>query len=211
MCGIVGILNKSAPVEPSDLERMNERLLHRGPDQAGQYVEDRVGLAMRRLRVIDLEGGAQPIANEDGTCRIVYNGEVYNYRELREGLLKRGHRFASESDTEIILHLYEEYGERCVDHLNGMFAFAIHDSRDDSVFIARDRIGIKPLYYAETPGGLVFGSEIKAILTHPDVSRDLDPGCPRRLPHLQIHTGPPNDLQHHQETSPRALAEMAEQ
>jgi asparagine synthase (glutamine-hydrolysing) len=154
---------------------MNQRLIHRGPDEAGLYVEDLVGLAMRRLRVIDLEGGAQPITNEDGTCRIVYNGEVYNYRELREGLLKRGHRFASESDTETILHLYEEYGERCVDHLNGMFAFAIHDSRDDSVFIARDRIGIKPLYYAETPGGLVFGSEIKAILTHPDVSRDLDP------------------------------------
>lgn len=163
------------PVDLDDLERMNGRLVHRGPDEEGLYVDGRVGLAMRRLRVIDLAGGSQPIENEDATARIVFNGEIYNYPALRESLLARGHRFRTNTDTETILHLYEDHGARCVDHLNGMFAFAVHDTKDDSVLLARDRLGIKPLYYAETPSGLVFGSEIKAILAHPDVSRDLDP------------------------------------
>ncbi len=177
MCGIAGILNNRAPVKRTDLEHMNLRLKHRGPDEDGFFLEGRIGLAMRRLRVIDLAGGAQPMANEDGTCRVVFNGEIYNYLNIREDLISRGHHLSSQSDTETIVHLYEDYGANCVDHLNGMFAFAIHDSRDDSVLLARDRIGIKPLYYAETGQGLVFGSEIKAILAHPDVSRELDPNA----------------------------------
>lgn len=175
MCGIVGILNKSMPVDRSVLERMNDRIVHRGPDEDGIFWEGTIGLAMRRLKVIDLEGGRQPIENEDGTCRIVYNGEVYNYRSLRRRLESKGHRFSSSTDTESVLHLYEDVGDSCVDDLNGMFAFAIHNERDGSVLLARDRLGIKPLYYAETDDGLVFGSEIKAILAHPGVDREIDP------------------------------------
>ena len=175
MCGIVGILNNHLPVERSELQRMNERLIHRGPDEDGAFVQGRTGLAMRRLRVIDLEGGSQPVSNEDGSCRIVFNGEIYNYPDIQKSLRQRGHTLATNSDTETIVHLYEDYGADCVDHLNGMFAFAIHDARDDSVLLARDRIGIKPLYYAETAKGLLFGSEIKALLSHPDLSRELDP------------------------------------
>jgi len=176
VCGIVGILNHpQRPVERSILERMNSTIVHRGPDDDGFSLHGPVGLSMRRLRVIDLDGGAQPIYNEDRTCCIVFNGEIYNYPELRASLEARGHRFSTDSDTETIIHLYEENGQDCVDHLNGMFAFAIHDTRDNSVFIARDRLGIKPLYYAESDGDLVFGSEIKALLEHPSVSRELDP------------------------------------
>ncbi len=144
---------------------MNSTLIHRGPDDEGSYTSGPVGLAMRRLSIIDLAAGHQPICNEDGALWIVYNGEVYNYPELRSELVSKGHRFKTHSDTEVILHLYEEIGERCVDRLNGMFAFAIWDSRRREVFLARDRLGIKPLFYCMEPGHrIVFGSEIKALL-----------------------------------------------
>jgi asparagine synthase (glutamine-hydrolysing) len=154
---------------------MAEALRHRGPDGAGLYLDDRAGLAHTRLSIIDLEGGAQPIGNEDGTLWIVYNGEIFNYPELRQGLVSRGHRFTTSTDTEVILHLYEELGERCVEELNGQFAFAIWDSRRSELFLARDRLGILPLHYLEWNGSILFASEIKALFAAPGVSRRLDP------------------------------------
>ena len=150
-------------------------LRHRGPDGAGLYLEDQVGLAHARLSIIDLEGGAQPIHNEDGTLWIVYNGEVFNYPELREGLLAQGHRFSTATDTEVILHLYEERGASCLDALNGQFAFAIWDSGREELFLARDRLGIIPLHYMEWDGVFLFASEIKALFAVPGVPRRLDP------------------------------------
>lgn len=167
MCGICGILlmDPAASVERAELDGMNATLRHRGPDDDGLYLSGPVGLAMRRLSIIDVAGGRQPIANEDEALWIVFNGEIYNYRELRAGLAARGHRFRSASDTEVILHLYEELGDECVTRLNGMFAFAIWDSRARRLFLGRDRLGIKPLFYAMEPGRrFVFGSEIKALL-----------------------------------------------
>jgi len=143
---------------------MCDSLIHRGPDGEGQYVDEHVALGMRRLAIIDLVTGDQPISNEDGSLWIVFNGEIYNYRELGERLKEKGHRFKTQSDTEVILHAYEEYGSDCLKHLNGMFAFAIWDKQRQELFLARDRVGIKPLYYWEGPGYLLFGSEIKAIL-----------------------------------------------
>jgi asparagine synthase (glutamine-hydrolysing) len=179
MCGICGVYEyaSSLRVDAQRLARMNRTLLHRGPDEDGFFVRDRVGLAMRRLRIIDLAGGSQPIANEDNTVSIVFNGEVYNYRELRRELIARGHRFRTQSDTEVVVHAYEEYGVRCVEHLDGMFAFAIYDERipgSDRVFLARDPFGKKPLYYADLGETLIFGSEIKPILEDPRVSREVD-------------------------------------
>jgi asparagine synthase (glutamine-hydrolysing) len=167
MCGICGILNLDldATVDGELLRAMNTTLAHRGPDDSGYYVEGPIGLAMRRLSIIDLSGGHQPIANEDGSVRIVFNGEIYNYPEIREELLSAGHRFRTSSDTEVILHLYEEMGEACVTRLNGMFAFAVWDFPRRRLFLARDRLGIKPLFYSWEPGKhLFFGSEMKAIL-----------------------------------------------
>src|SRR3984957_8896506 len=159
------------------LARMNATIAHRGPDDDGFFVRDRVGLAMRRLRIIDLAGGKQPITNEDETVTIVFNGEIYNYRELRRELVARGHRFRTQSDTEVVVHAYEEFGTRCVERLDGMFAFAIYDERGpgaDRLFLARDPFGKKPLYYADLGRTLIFGSEIKPILEDPRVSRDVD-------------------------------------
>lgn len=167
MCGICGVFqfDPDAGVDRFDLQRMNATLVHRGPDDQGCYVSGQIGLAMRRLSIIDLAAGQQPISNEDGSLWIVYNGEIYNYPELRSELISRGHRFKTNSDTEVIVHLYEETGEKCVDRLNGMFAFALWDSRRRELFLARDRLGIKPLFYSIEPGRrIVFGSEIKALL-----------------------------------------------
>lgn len=172
MCGICGFESRTA--DRDVLERMNERLRPRGPDEAGHHVAAPAALAMRRLQVIDLAGGAQPMSNEDGTVRLVFNGEIYNYRELRTELISRGHRFASNSDTEVIVHGYEEWGEAVTDHLNGMFAFAVHDQRDGSWLLARDRMGQKPLYYHHAPGFFAFASQPAALLDHPDVPRALD-------------------------------------
>src|SRR6266496_420618 len=153
---------------------MNEAIRHRGPDEDGFYFSDGAGLAMRRLSIIDLKTGQQPIHNRDQTAWIVFNGEIYNYRELRAELEKLGHHFYTDSDTEAIVHAYDEYGTDCPKHLRGMFAFAIWDTRTKSLFLARDRVGKKPLLYAEVNGQLIFGSEFSALLLHPDVSRDID-------------------------------------
>ncbi len=176
MCGIVGFVNSDkTPVNLSVLERMNQAIIHRGPDEDGFYVKDNVGLAMRRLSIIDLSGGQQPIFNHDKTKAIVFNGEIYNFQELRADLEKRGHHFYTHSDTEVIIHLYDEYGFDCVQHLRGMFAFAIWDDIEKSLFIARDRIGKKPLLYSKQPNGdLVFGSEFKALLQHPSITKEVD-------------------------------------
>lgn len=176
MCGICGafLLDREAPLEREFLERMNRTMVHRGPDDEGYYLSGGAGLAMRRLSIIDLQGGHQPISNEDDTLWIVFNGEIYNYPELRDDLAARGHTFKTSSDTEVILHLYEEMGDQCVTRLNGMFAFAVWDTRRRSMLVARDRLGIKPLFYAYEPGKrLLFGSEIKAMLAA-DVSREPD-------------------------------------
>ncbi|HEY7456395.1 MAG TPA: asparagine synthase (glutamine-hydrolyzing), partial [Solirubrobacterales bacterium] len=157
------------------VREMNERLVHRGPDSDGAFAEDGVALAMRRLSIIDLEGGDQPIANEDGSVVVVQNGEIYNYRELRRELERRGHRFATHSDTEVLVHLYEEHGEDFAARLRGMFALAIWDRRERRLLLARDRFGIKPLYYRLREGTLSFASELKALLRQPGFSREIDP------------------------------------
>ncbi len=176
MCGIVGFVNNDGSAADREiLGRMNCAIVHRGPDQDGFYVSENAGMAMRRLSIIDLAQGKQPIRNTDGTKWIVYNGEIYNYRELRRGLEERGHKFYTNSDTEAIVHLYDEYGEYCLKHLRGMFAFAIWDERDRSLFLARDRVGKKPLLYSHRPdGSIVFASEFTAMLEHPSIGRDVD-------------------------------------
>jgi asparagine synthase (glutamine-hydrolysing) len=175
VCGIAGIVRSDgAPVERELLARMNEAIHHRGPDEDGFYFNDGVGLAMRRLAIIDLKSGQQPIPNADRTAWIVFNGEIYNYRELRKQLEDLGHHFETNSDTEAIVHAYDQYGTDCPRHLRGMFAFAIWDTRNHSLFLARDRVGKKPLLYAQVDGQLIFGSEFSALLLHPSVSRDVD-------------------------------------
>ena len=176
MCGIAGLYDSKGSAEPLDesIRRMTDALTHRGPDDSGYHLEGRMALGHRRLSIIDLEGGHQPIFNEDKTKCVIFNGEIYNYRELRDGLLNKGHRFSTNSDTETILHAYEEWGEECVQKLRGMFAFCIWDSQEDTMFIARDRLGIKPLFYAEYNGKFVFSSEIKSILSDPGFRRSID-------------------------------------
>ncbi len=176
MCGICGIYYVEAgkQVEPHVLRRMTDVIVHRGPDDDGFYVGDGVGLGMRRLSIIDLVTGKQPMSNEDGTVWVVFNGEIYNHLALRQELEARGHRFRTRADTEAILHAYEEYGERCPEHLNGMFAFAVYDVRSRRLLLARDRLGIKPLYYSFDGRRLVFGSELKSLLQVPELPRELD-------------------------------------
>ena len=178
MCGICGIVGRE-PIDRDALARMTAVLRHRGPDDEGFHVEERpdgvaVGLGFRRLSIIDLVTGNQPIGNEDGSIQLVFNGEIYNYPELRAELESRGHRFATNADTEVIVHLYEERGARCVDRLNGMFAIALWDANQGELVLARDRFGKKPLYYADLGGSLLFGSELKALLEHPRCPRELD-------------------------------------
>jgi asparagine synthase (glutamine-hydrolysing) len=175
MCGIAGfIAPPSARVDQRVLERMVAALRHRGPDTVGYHVDGRVALGAARLRVIDLETGDQPIANEDASVHVVQNGEIYNFNVLQRDLTARGHRFVTRSDTEAIVHAWEEYGEHCIDHFNGMFAFALWDSKRQQLLLARDRMGEKPLYYAATGGWIVFASELHAVLAHPVISRELD-------------------------------------
>jgi len=179
MCGIVGIVNSGGrAVDRGILEKMNAAIIHRGPDDDGFYIKENVGLAMRRLSIIDLASGKQPIHNRDQTKWIVFNGEIYNYQELRADLEKRGHTFYTNSDTEAIIHLYDEFGADCLQHLRGMFAFAIWDEVEKSLFIARDRVGKKPLLYSHQPNGnLIFGSEFMALLAHPEISREVNPSA----------------------------------
>ena len=173
ICGIVGI-NSSQPIDKDALLRMTHAMKHRGPDDQGTYNDGQVGLGSRRLSIIDLAGGRQPIPNEDEAVWIVFNGEIYNYRELRTYLKKKGHTFRTGTDTEVILHLYEEFGVDCLQHLNGIFAFAIWDIPRQEIVIARDRMGIKPLYYTQAANQFIFGSEMKVVLAHPAVGRDVD-------------------------------------
>ncbi|MBI5017289.1 MAG: asparagine synthase (glutamine-hydrolyzing) [Deltaproteobacteria bacterium] len=178
MCGISGILNIAdrLPVEKTTLQRMVGALRHRGPDGYGFLAEGGVGLAHARLSIIDLEGGWQPIFNEDKTLAVIFNGEIFNYVELRAELESRGHRFSSHSDTEVIVHLYEEKRERCIEDLNGQFAIAVYDRRDRSLYLARDRLGIRPLFYTFHDGRFYFASEVKAIFAaEPRIPRAIDP------------------------------------
>ncbi|MGA7928923.1 MAG: asparagine synthase (glutamine-hydrolyzing) [Candidatus Sulfotelmatobacter sp.] len=175
MCGIAGIFEfgRDAHVDSVVLRRMCDVIAHRGPDDDGIFTQGKVGLGMRRLSIVDLATGHQPLSNEDGSIWIVFNGEIYNHRALREHLIIRGHLYRTQSDTETIVHLYEEYGKDCVQHLRGMFAFAIWDARRKSLFIARDRLGIKPLYYRLASHNFLFGSEIKVLLAYPEVRPDF--------------------------------------
>jgi asparagine synthase (glutamine-hydrolysing) len=176
MCGIAGFMvNPGQRADRRFIERMVGTLHHRGPDSVGYHVEGRVALGVARLRVVDLATGEQPLASEDGSVQVVLNGEIYNHPELRQALCHSGHRFTSRADTEVIAHAWEEHGAGCITRLDGMFAIAVWDRRRGQISLARDRMGEKPLYYAETAGGLVFGSELRAVLAHPEVGRVLDP------------------------------------
>lgn len=177
MCGICGKFkfDPNATIAPDLLKKMADTIIHRGPDDDGYYVKGQIGLGFRRLSIIDLYGGHQPLANEDDSIWIVFNGEIYNYQDLRTELIGKGHIFKTESDTEVIVHLFEEYGSDCVQKLQGMFAFAIWDSNQKSLFMARDRVGIKPLYYYMDREFLSFASEMKAILIDPAVTSEVDP------------------------------------
>ncbi|MDT7041979.1 asparagine synthase (glutamine-hydrolyzing) [Candidatus Nitronereus thalassa] len=178
MCGICGTVyfDEHRQVREKDLIRMSDTLFHRGPDGSGVWIDNNVGLAHRRLAIIDLrEHANQPMSNEDGSVWVTFNGEIYNFQELRQVLQQKGHRFRTTSDTEVIVHAYEEYGRACVEHFRGMFAFAIWDRRQRKLFLARDRVGKKPLYYHVGPDRFVFGSEIKALLADPDIPREPDP------------------------------------
>ena len=179
MCGIAGFIvkDRNAPIAEREalLDTMCRVIRHRGPDDQGMLVKNRAAIGMRRLSIIDLAGGHQPIFNEDGTIAIVFNGEIYNFQELKKELESRGHRFQTNSDTETIVHAYEEFGEDCPNHLRGMFAFAIWDEREEKLFIARDRVGKKPLYFAKTKSGaFVFGSELKSLMLHPEFEKELN-------------------------------------
>jgi asparagine synthase (glutamine-hydrolysing) len=178
MCGIAGLFDAAGPGEVSRplLAQMSASLLHRGPDDSGMHVEPGVGLAHRRLSIIDLASGHQPLGNEDGSVIVVFNGEIYNFRELTEELARAGHTFRTRSDTEVIVHAWEQWGDECVRRFRGMFAFALWDRKRSTLFLARDRLGVKPLYYAHLPGGMfLFGSELKALLVHPGLPRTIDP------------------------------------
>jgi len=177
MCGICGKLefDPEARIAPSLVKKMADAIAHRGPDDEGYYIKDQIGLGFRRLSIIDLSGGHQPLSNEDGSIWIIFNGEIYNYQELRAELISKGHIFKTRSDTEVIVHLYEELGPDCTKKLRGMFAFAIWDSKRKTLFLARDRVGIKPLYYYLDQGFISFASEMKAILVDPAVRREIEP------------------------------------
>ena len=176
MCGITGIVDlwDKRPVDERTLRAMNGSLSHRGPDGDGFHIEPGVGFGHRRLSIIDLEGGKQPLYNEDGTVVVTFNGEIFNFVEIEKDLIRLGHTFRTRCDTEVIVHAWEQWGVRCLDRFNGMFAFAVWDRRRRTLFVARDRLGVKPLYYTLTDGRLVFGSELKALLVHPGVSRRID-------------------------------------
>jgi len=176
MCGICGIFNmrKDAPIPEDVLGKMNARISHRGPDDSGTYINRFIGFGHRRLSIIDVAHGKQPLDNEDGTVWVTYNGEIYNFKEVKQELLREGHCFRTECDTEVIVHAYEEYGPDCVSKFNGIFAFALWDGKKELLFLARDRLGVKPLYFAIAGSWFVFASEIKAILEHPQVTAEAD-------------------------------------
>ena len=176
MCGICGVVysHPERPVDREMLSHMTDIMCHRGPDSHGFYTAPGIGLGVRRLSIIDLQTGDQPISNEDGTITVVCNGEIYNFKELRKELLAAGHRFKTHSDVEVIVHLYEDHGVQCVEHLRGMFGFALWDARRRRLMLARDRLGIKPLLYSLGTNGLFFGSEYKSILVSGRIERQID-------------------------------------
>src|SRR5262245_37913297 len=175
MCGICGAFDfKGRAIDRSLIQRMSAVISHRGPDGSGSYVSGEIGLGHRRLSIIDLQGGAQPISNEDGTLQVVFNGEIYNFVELREELAGYGHRFETRSDTEVIVHAYEQWGPGCVTRFNGIFSFALWDNAEKQLLLARDHLGVKPLYYVTTGSRLLFASEIKSLLQHQECPRDVD-------------------------------------
>ena len=192
MCGICGFVNpRGEPPSAEVLARMLGTIIHRGPDDEGAHIGPRAALGARRLSIIDLQTGHQPLSNEDGLIWIAYNGETYNFGELRDELTARGHRFATRTDTETIVHAYEEWGEACLRKLRGMFAFGLWDDRTQTLLLARDRVGKKPLYYTLLPGGgLVFGSELKCLVAHPGVERTLDPQALDMFLTLEYVPGP---------------------
>ena len=208
MCGIAGIFDlRGRPIADSEMRAMNDLIRHRGPDDGGQYVEQGLGLANRRLAIIDLSpAGHQPMSNEDGSLLLVYNGELYNFLELVPLLEARGHHFHSKTDTEVIVHAYEEWGPDCLKRFNGMFAFAIWDQRKRELFLARDRFGIKPLYYAEHDGRFTFASEIKSLL-RAGVPRRVSPRGARRVLHLPEHPQRPDAVRRRAAAPAGALAD----
>ena len=178
MCGICGYVNAAAggPASSELLARMCRTIAHRGPDDEGLHVEGPAALGNRRLSIIDVEGGHQPLSNEDGSLWIAYNGEAYNFAEVRDELLARGHAFTTRSDTETMVHAFEQWGPEFLNRFRGMFAFALWDAKRRKLRLVRDRVGVKPLYYTLLPDGtIVFGSELKAILVHPGVKREIEP------------------------------------
>lgn len=177
MCGICGIVNKDTQrvIHPETIKKMTSLVSHRGPDDEGFFIHKNIGMGMRRLGIIDIPGGHQPIHNEDSSVQLVFNGEIYNFKELREQLIQKGHIFLTRSDTEIIVHLYEEEGKNCVKRLQGMFAFALWDKNKNELLLARDRIGIKPLHYIICNDRIIFASEIKSILSVEEVKKDINP------------------------------------
>src|ERR1017187_2685346 len=177
MCGIAGIVSTAAGqrIDAATIHRMCQAIVHRGPDDEGIFVKDATGFGMRRLSIIDLAGGHQPVFNEDRSVWVVFNGEIYNFQQLRSELESRGDRFYTHSDTEVIVHLYEEMGADCVTKLRGMFAIALYDEKRKSLLLARDRLGKKPLYYALSDGRPYFGSEIKAMLAIEPQLAEVDP------------------------------------
>ena len=175
MCGFAGYINNYATFDKmAVIKAMADRIVHRGPDDAHYYVDEDISLGFRRLSIIDLEGGRQPILNEDGSLVLLFNGEIYNYQSIREDLLKAGHVFKTKTDSEVILHGYEEYGKKVLDRLRGMFAFIIWNKQTKELFGARDIFGIKPFYYYKKDGEFLFGSEIKSFLSHPKFEKELD-------------------------------------
>jgi asparagine synthase (glutamine-hydrolysing) len=178
MCGIAGVVNfekRDSASQPEHMRRMLAMIHHRGPDQFGIYRDATSTLGSARLSIIDLSTGQQPISNEDGSLWIVFNGEIFNFVELRPDLERLGHRFTTNSDTEVLLHLYEEFGIECLQRINGEFAFAIWDAHRRRLFLGRDRLGIRPLFYTQVNGTFLFASEVKALLAYPQVVREIDP------------------------------------
>ena len=190
MCGFCGFIGEQQGKEVI-LKKMMDKIIYRGPDSSGMYADTDIGLGFRRLSIIDLSDGAQPIYNEDKTKVILFNGEIYNYKEIKEDLLNKGHQFYTKTDTEVLLHGYEEYKEKILDKLRGMFTFAIWDIIEKELFIARDFFGIKPMYYTQNGKELIFGSEIKSILEHPSVTKELNINALQN--YLSFQYGVPNE------------------
>ena len=189
MCGICGFVDKMH-IEDKELivNKMMNKIIHRGPDDARSYVDTGIALGFRRLSIIDLEEGMQPIFNEDESLILVFNGEIYNYKDIKKDLLAKGHQFKTKTDSEVILHCYEEYGTDLFQHLRGMFAFVIWDKKTNTLFGARDFFGIKPFYYANSNGSFVFASEIKSIIEHPTIEKKSESNGTLKLPDISILT-----------------------